>query len=208
MPDDPKDTYALIRDINVLWKDIYPYLARHIADVYGRRGGVIMEAGPFCGVIHELVRQDVGDRYSIASFPEKMKKYFAEQCAWEGQSRTITIVETGPDLAGFNDDSVDLLIFRGALFFPSLFTTDYRAIYRVLAAGGCAFIGGGFGKYTPHGVISPIADRSRELNLLIGKKEVTTGMIDRDLNESSMADRCAIIEEGGLWIIMRKEDQK
>ena len=126
----------------------------------------------------------------------------------EGQSDTITIVGTGPDLAGFDDDSVDLLIFRGALFFPALFTIDYRAIYRVLATGGCAFIGGGFGKYTPHSVISPIADRSRELNLLIGKKEVTTGMIGRDLNESSMADRCAIIEEGGLWIIMRKEDKK
>ena len=46
-----------------------------------------------------------------------------------------------------------------------------------------AIIGGGFGKYTPPDVISPIADLSRKLNLLLGKREVTTDMIEKDLRD-------------------------
>ncbi len=199
--------FSLARDINSLWNGVYPYLARHIAEVYGRRGGAVMEAGPFCGVIHELARQGVGDTFSIASFPEQMRAYYAEQLEIHGQTDSITIIDTDPGLTGVDDASVDLLVFRGALFFPSLFTVDYRAVQRALKPAGCAFVGGGFGKYTPPGVISPIADRSRLLNLLIGKEEVTTDMIMRDLSENGIAGSSVITTEGGLWIIMRKEDE-
>ena len=109
-----------------------------------------------------------------------------------------------PHLKEIDDNSIDLLIFRGALFFPSLFTIDYRAIERVLKPSGTAFVGGGFGKYTPPDVISPIADLSRKLNLLIGKKEVTTDMIKKDLRDNDMMDRAAITTDGGLWIVIQK----
>lgn len=200
------DVFSLVRDINSLWNDVYPYLARHIAEVYGRNGGTVMEAGPFCGVIHELARQGIGESFFIASFPEEMEAYYTEQLEIQKQTDSITIVDADPGLRGVDDGSIDLLVFRGALFFPSLFTVDYRAIQRVLKPAGCAFVGGGFGKYTPPGVISPVADRSRELNLLIGKEEVTHGMIVHDLNENGVAGSSVITTEGGLWIIMRKED--
>lgn len=202
------DKFSLARDINTLWKDVYPFLARHIAEVYGRRGGAVMEVGPFCGVIHELDRQGIGDSFTIASFPEQMKPHYAEQLNMHGQAGSITIVDTDPGLRGIGDASIDLLIFRGALFFPSLFTVDYRAIERVLKPAGVAFVGGGFGKYTDPGVISPIADLSKRLNLLIGKKEVTTDMVAKDLSENGMTDRAVITTEGGLWIILTKEDNK
>jgi len=201
------DVFSLAREINSLWKDVYPHLARHIAEVYGRCGGAVMEAGPFCGVIHELARQGIGDSFFIASFPEQMKAYYEEQLELQNQAGSIAVIDTDPPLHRVDDSSIDLLVFRGALFFPSLFTVDYRAIQRVLRPQGCAFIGGGFGKYTPPGVISPIAESSRELNLLIGKKEVTTDMVAHDLRESGMAGLSTVTTEGGLWIIMRKEDK-
>jgi hypothetical protein len=201
------DLFSLVRDINSLWQDVYPHLAQHIAEVYGAAGGAVMEVGPFCGVIHELARQGIGDSFFIASFPEQMKAYYAEKIEMQKQTGNIAIIDTDPRLHRVDDGSIDLLIFRGALFFPSLFTVDYRAIQRVLKPQGCAFIGGGFGKYTPPEVISPLADRSRELNLLIGKKEVTTDMVAHDLRESGMAGLCAVTTDGGLWIIMRKEDK-
>ena len=208
MQDDDRDVFSLIRDLNILWKDVYPHLARHIAEVYGRRGGTVMEAGPFCGVICELRRQGIGDSFCIASFPEQMGPHYAEQLKAQGRSRGITIVDTDPGLKLIDDGSIDRLIFRGALFFPSLFTVDYRAIERVLKPGGVAFVGGGCGKYTTPDVISPIADLSRRLNLLIGKKEVTADAIARDLSENGMTDRASITTDGGLWIILGKEDKR
>lgn len=204
MQNENGDIFSLVRDINTLWKDVYPFLARHITEVYGRRGGAVMEVGPFCGVIYELNRQGIGDSFCIASFPEQVGPYYTGQLAIEGQTGSVTVVDTDPGLDLINDASIDLLIFRGALFFPSLFTVDYRAIERVLKPAGVAFVGGGFGKYTPPGVIAPIADLSRRLNLLIGKKEVTTDMVMKDLSENGMADRAAITTEGGLWIVLKK----
>lgn len=201
------DVFSLVREINSLWKDVYPHLARHIAEVYGRGGGAVMEVGPFCGVIYELARQGIGNSFFIASFPEQMKAYYAEQREIQKQAGSIAIIDTDPGLSRVDDGSIDLLVFRGALFFPSLFPVEYRAIERVLKPAGCAFIGGGFGKYTPPEVISPLADRSRELNVLIGKTEMTTDMVAHDLRENGMAGLSAVTTEGGLWIIMRKEDE-
>ncbi|HOC46491.1 MAG: hypothetical protein PHT96_03960 [Syntrophorhabdaceae bacterium] len=207
MHDEKKDIFSLVRDINTMWKDIYPCLARHVIDVYGRRDGAVMEVGPFCGVIHELKRQGIGDSFYIASFPEPMKKYYVEQVKSQGHTDSITIIETGPQLLEIDNNSIDLVIFRGALFFPSLFTIDYRAIERVLKPAGTAFVGGGFGRYTPPEVISPIADLSRKLNLLIGKQEMTSDMIVKDLRANNVMERATITEEGGLWIIIRKSGE-
>ncbi len=41
--------------------------------LYGKSGGTVAEVGPFCGVVHELHRQGIGDSFYIASFPEQMK---------------------------------------------------------------------------------------------------------------------------------------
>ncbi len=204
MPNKAEDIFFLVRQINILWKDVYPYLARHIIEVYGRGGGRAIEMGPFCGVIHELVRQGTGDSFCIASFPGPMKGFYIDEVENHGQADAIAVINTDPRLKGIDDSSCDLIIFRGALFFPEFFTVDYQALKRVLKPEGLAFVGGGFGKYTPPDVISPIAGLSRKLNLLIGKKEVNINTVLKDLEENGMAGCAEIEKQGGLWIIIRK----
>lgn len=193
------------REINLLWEPVYPYLARHIADVYGRSDGAVLEVGPFCGAIYDLVRQRTGSSFCIASFPSGMEAFYTEELGKRDMEKLVRVLPTTPELAGIGDNTVDLLIFRGALFFPTLFTIDHQAILRVLRFGGTAFAGGGFGKYTPPSVIRPLADRSRELNYLLGKKEVTVDEIQKDLETKSMTGSVEIITEGGLWIVMKKQ---
>ena len=114
------------------------------------------------------------------------------------------MLETDQSLAGIEDTSIDLVIFRGALFFPSLFRVDYRAVNRVMKTGGVAMIGGGFGKLTPPEIIHPIADRSKELNLKIGKIEVTAEQVKEDIEASGALVDYQIVHEGGLWVILNK----
>lgn len=194
----------LIQEINTLWETVYPHLARHIAEVYGRRGGTLLEAGPFCGVIYDLVRQNMGNAFLIASFPAGMKGFYDGETLKRGMDGSIDVVESSQSLTGIDDESVDLVVFRGALFFPSLFQVDYPAIRRVLRPGGVAFVGGGFGRHTPAEVIRPIAQRSRELNLRIGKVEAAPEMIRQDLKASDITDNYEIVTEGGLWIVLKK----
>ncbi len=194
----------LIREIDVLWEPIYPYLARYIKELYGQREGEVLEIGPFSGVIFSVMKEGVGNRFVIASFPSGMAAFFLEQAGKAGAAEKIEVVETDPSLSDIEEETVDLAIFRGAFFFPSLFNADLGAIYRVLKPGGLALVGGGFGKYTPNSVILNLGKRSRELNLDIGKVEVSEQMLRQLIAQSRLAAHAQVIDEGGLWVLIKK----
>jgi hypothetical protein len=107
-------------------------------------------------------------------------------------------------LTGISDESVDLAIFRGALFFPNLFRVDFGAIYRTMRMAGIAFVGRGFGKYTPPEVISQIGKRSEQLNAAIGRVRITVEEVRDQVRSSKLEDRCEITTDGGLWVVLKK----
>ncbi|OPY77922.1 MAG: hypothetical protein A4E65_02509 [Syntrophorhabdus sp. PtaU1.Bin153] len=194
----------LIQEIDCLWAPVYPYLARHISEVHGQKTERVLEVGPFCGAIHSLMEQKVGNGFFVGAFPQGMGRFLQEEGRQKGSCDGINIVETDPSLTAIKEQSIDLLIFRGALFFPSLFRVDYSGVWRVLNEGGTAMIGGGFGKYTPPDVIRAIGDRSKDLNLRIGKVDITTEEVRRDFAAANLDVHADIISEGGLWVIMKR----
>ena len=195
---------GLIKEIDQLWEPVYPYLARHIEELYGRREGTVLEIGPFVGVIFSLMKEDIGNRFVIASFPSGMGAFFMEQAKGAGVSDTIEVVDTDPSLIGIEEKSVDLAVFRGAFFFPSLFDADLGAVCRVLKPGGLAFVGGWFGKYTLDSVILSLGKRSRDLNLQLGKVEISEQMLRRQIAQSRIPAHAEVIDEGGLWVVIKK----
>jgi hypothetical protein len=194
----------LIQEIDLLWDPIYPYLARHISELYGRRDGDIVEIGPFCGVIFSLLKEKIGHSFRMAAFPEGMGDFFRQAAEKQNLVEGVEIMETDPSLVGLGEDHFDLAIFRGALFFPNLFQVDFSAIYRILKKGGMALLGGGFGKFTPESVIEKIKRRSRDLNLMIGKTEINEDQFTQDLRSRHLKGRFEFLTEGGLWALMRK----
>jgi hypothetical protein len=194
----------LIQEIDQLWDPIYPYLAQHIHEFYGRRDGAVVEIGPFCGVIFSLLKEKVGHSFVIAAFPEGMGDFFRQEGKRQKLIENIEVMETNPSLAGLEEDWFDLVIFRGAFFFPSLFHVDFSATYRILRRGGIALLGGGFGKFTPESVIEKIKRRSRDLNLSIGKTEIDEDQFIQDLRKRDLKGRFEFLTDGGLWVLMRK----
>jgi ubiquinone/menaquinone biosynthesis C-methylase UbiE len=194
----------LIKEINELWEPVYPHLARHIEELYARRQGDVLDIGPFSGVIFSLMKKGVGTHFVIASFPSGMGDFFLQHAKEGGVTDKARVIETDPSLSDIEENSVDLALFRGAFFFPSIFDADLGAVYRVLKPGGLAFVGGGFGKHTPDDVIVKLGKRSRELNLDIGKVEINEQMLRQKIAESNLALHATIIDEGGLWVLIRK----
>jgi hypothetical protein len=194
----------LIQEIDQLWNPIYPYLARQISELYGRKDGDIVEIGPFCGVIFSLLKEKVGYTFRIAAFPEGMGNFFRKEAEKQNLAERVVIIETDPSLVGLEEDHWDLAIFRGAFFFPSLFQVDFSALYAILRRGGIALLGGGFGKFTPESVIEKIKTRSRGLNLSIGKTEIDEDQFIQDLRTRNLKGRFEFLTEGGLWVLMRR----
>ena len=194
----------LIKEIDHLWEPVYPYLAKHIHEIYGRRDGRILEIGPFCGVIFTLLREGTGNSFSIAAFPPGMADFFHQEARKRKIEDRIEIIGTDPSLTGIKEDQIDLAIFRGAFFFPSLFRVNFSAIHRVLKSKGIAWMGGGFGKSTPDAMIKEISERSRRLNLQIGKIEVKEDELRQEIEKDDGKGKVEIVSEGGLWVLMRK----
>ena len=197
-------TDTLIEELNLLWEPIRPFLTRQVEELYGRRNGNILEIGPFSGLIFALARKKVGQSFSIAAFPQAAIRMYRQEARKHGLENRVRIVKSDSSLMGIADDSVDLAIFRGALFFPILFKVDFEAIYRVLRPGGIAFVGGGFGKHTPAEVISQIGKRSEELNASMGRVRVTVESVREQVRLSNLEGKCEISTDGGLWVVMRK----
>ncbi len=195
----------LIQEIDLLWEPVYPHLARQIVELYGRRDGNILEIGPFCGVLFSLEKMKIGRSFLIATFPTGMGSFFRKETEGRKVGGRIEVIETDPSLQGLDNERFDLVIFRGAFFFPCLFQVDFSAIDRVLSKNGMAFIGGGFGKYTPEGMIQEIGKRSRDLNFQIGKVEVKEEALQQEIEKSGVKGPWEILSEGGLWIVMRKD---
>jgi hypothetical protein len=193
-----------VKELYRLWKPVYPHLTRQVSDMIGSKDGAILEVGPFCGAIFSLQAENLGSSYSIAAFPSEMADFFGEEAKRLETDQSVSVIDSDASLSGIEDGAVDLLLFRGALFFPSLFQVDFLAIYRVLKEKGVAFVGGGFGKYTPQSLIGAIGKRSRELNLLAGKVEVSEVEIKEIIRLERIPGYVEVISEGGLWVVVKK----
>src|SRR4030042_2229788 len=193
------ETDTLIEEPNLLWEPIRPFLVQEIEELYGRRDGHILEIGPFVGLMFSLSHKNVGESFSIAAFPEAAIPLYRQEARKHRLEDRVRIIESDSSLIGIAEDSIDLAIFRGALFFPSLFQVDFGAIYRKLRTGGIAFVGGGFGKYTPAEVISRIGKRSEQLNAAMGRVRVTVESVRDQLRSSTLEEKCEITTKGGLW---------
>jgi len=194
-----------LKRVNDLWKKVYPYLASQIMEEYQRNSGSILELGPFSGGIsRELMALYPELKVTIAAESPDVIEYIDEEIEGFGLSEKIDIIETSYNSLVFSDDRFDLVILRGGFFLLDSGGQLFREIFRVLKPGGMAFVGGGYGKDIPLELIGEIADESRELNDRLGRVRVGVEELKEIIKRSQLAERCSIVEKGGLWVYIRK----
>lgn len=196
---------ADLKRVNDLWKKVYPYLASQIMGEYQRNSGSILELGPFSGGIsREMMALYPEFKVTIAAESPDVIEYIGEEIEGFGLSEKIDIIETYYNSLDFGDDQFDLVILRGAFFFLDTGGQLFREIFRVLKPGGTAFVGGGYGKDIPPELIGEIAEESRELNDRLGRVRVGVEELKEIIKRSQLAERCRIVEKGGLWVYIKK----
>ncbi len=191
-------------ELNRLWEPIRPYLAEQVRDVYGRHGGNVLEIGPFSGLVLTLAAMKVGREFCVAAFPYGVAVACRDEARTAGLEGSVRVVESDETLSGIPEHAFDLVVFRGALFFPSFFRCDLRAVYERLNAGGVAMVGGGFGAATPYDVIDRIRERSKELNAALGRVRITDEDVDREVKAAGLAGKAEIVDKGGLWVVLQR----
>ena len=187
----------LISRLNELWQPIYPHLAQWIGEYYPGKPKLTLELGPFSGGISRAFKGLFENVRAVCLMPEyEVADTVRNQC---GPNVEILVAspESLPLVASF-----DLVIYRGAFFF--LTTQMIKEAYGILKPGGRALLGGGYGPRTPAEEIGKIADESKRLNYQLGKKWISRGELEEMVREAEMEANSEILEEGGLWLLLKK----
>lgn len=195
----------LLKQVNRLWHRIYPYLADQVFEIYQKDFGRMLELGPFSGGISfEMAKRQRAVDMTLADKDPRVLEYFEEEIRGKGFSVSIKTEKTAYAPLIFDDGVFDLVVFRGAFFFLDEKGRLLQEISRVLNNTGVSFVGGGFGKSTPRQMINEIADESRELNDLLGRKRFAVDNLEAIIDRSGLSGISRIVQEGGLWVIMDK----
>lgn len=186
---------------------IYPVIAEQIKQKTGITRGTCLDAGcggGYLGIalagITELFI------YLFDKSPE-MLEIAARNIAAHGlQQRSRTLLGDVHEIP-LKDQSVDLVISRGSVFFWENQQRAFQEIYRVLAPQGAAFIGGGFGdaelkKLIDARMAQKDSNWQERINKNIGKNAIET------FTKTLRAAAISIFEidkgEAGLWILIWK----
>ncbi len=107
----------------------------------------------------------------------------------------------------FTDNSMDLAISRGSLYFWNDKVQAFKEIYRILRPGGYAYIGGGFGTTK---LMHQIEEKMKKTNSewFKGRNERKTTFTPEYLTnitkKADIPNTCILKEEAGTWVFFRK----
>ena len=196
----------LVREVNYLWRAVYETLAHQVAEACSKPPARILEVGCFSGGVGlALLRQFPLSRLAIALDMPELEASFHKDWKITDSSR-LKIVRTPIDPLNLPNESFDLVFCRGGFFFLNNEGTLLRDIHRVIAPGGIAFFGGGYGVHTPDLVIAAIAEESRIKNNDLGRRIYSKTELQALLQKINLMSQSDIIESGGLWILIRKPE--
>lgn len=194
-----------IRDVNDAFRDLYPFLAQQVAAAYGRDDGLALEIGPYGpGISIELARRLPGLQIVVGDDDPAVNAYLGEKVAEVGMAPRLVVRTVDKYALPFADETVDLVVFRGGLFFWPDEAAILSQVARVLRPGGVGVVGGGFGAEAPDALIEAVADRVRELNRRLGKKTFSPSQIEALIQEAGLGDCTEVDYRHGLWLVIRR----
>ena len=186
---------------------VYPVLAEQIIGRIGISKGVCLDIGCGGGYLG-LALARISELETIL-FDESQDMLNLAQ-GYIGESRLESRVRT---LQGdvhdipLADESINLVVSRGSMFFWENRVQAFREIYRVLAGGGAAMIGGGFGN----------AELLREIEVKMLKEDpewkekrqqrIGQSKVEeyrQELEQAGISSFKITRDEAGLWITISK----
>ena len=201
------------RMARVLFKDVYPGLARQILDDYGVTRGVCLDIG--CGPAYlaiELAKRSnlrvIG--VDIDSQAVQIGKRNIRRTGFQGR---VEIQWGDVHALRFADGTADLVVSRGSFLFWTDRVRAFKEIERVLKPGGVAFVGGGMGRSIP---IEQKESIKKELDRQkINRPSITRFEVEEALELAGITSY-RILGDGpgdsgckcGMWVEMKKSSPR
>jgi ubiquinone/menaquinone biosynthesis C-methylase UbiE len=189
-----------------IFAPIYPVIAERLLELAGVYSGRCIDIG--CGGGHlgfAAAKHFEGELLLLDSNSYALE--LAEKRIDEADRRRIKTICGDVHAMPLAPDSVDLILSRGAMWFWDK-EQSLREIWRILAPGGTAIIGGGYGTAElKQAIYRKMSERNGE-DWTISRKKTTEGASPEDyalvLDQIGLTPYEEIHEESGDWLILRK----
>ncbi|MBN1906998.1 MAG: class I SAM-dependent methyltransferase [Deltaproteobacteria bacterium] len=194
-----------------IFKPIYPIIAGQIIARTGITSGTCLDIGCGSGYLGAaLAKATQLYMHFLDQSPDMIEivKQTIQENNIQGRSATITGDVSSIALP---DNSINLAVSRGSVFFWEDLPQAFREIYRILAPGGWSYIGGGFGnrelKESIKGKMMSNENSNGQFGDLMRRnmspetrERFETALKTAGINSYSILHN----EDIGLWIVMRK----
>jgi len=189
-----------------LFAPVYPVIAEQIINVTGKSHGKCLDIGTGPGYLGIAVAKLTNLEVCLFDISENALQLATKKIAGEGLAHRMGTLLGDVHNIPLGDSSIDLVISRGSFLFWKNKPKAFAEIYRILAPGGYAYVGGGFGTDE---LRAEIEQKRKEGNdsWEEKRKKLTGENFGEKIVEALMMANIPdfkISMEGGLWIIMRK----
>jgi ubiquinone/menaquinone biosynthesis C-methylase UbiE len=191
---------------------VYDYLARQIKSRFGITKGTCVDIGSGPASLAIAMAKITSLKFFALDIQPEMATIASANITEAGFSSVILPITADAARLPFDDNSIDLVISRGSIFFWENRPAAFIEIFRVLKPGGAAYCGGGMGNDKIKKMVEHAFDNNPELKGGKEEWEKITSTVARKLTPETLAAELVeanvrgdvIRENGGIWVQIRK----
>lgn len=127
------------------FRKIYPVIAAQAIERTGVRSGLCLDLGGGPGMLGIRLAQASELEVVVVDPLTDCIELAAANIVEHGMGHRVSTRHGQAEALTFEDDTVDLVVSRGSIYFWTDQRRGLREIFRVLRPGGWAYLGGGFG---------------------------------------------------------------
>jgi ubiquinone/menaquinone biosynthesis C-methylase UbiE len=143
--EDAKAATEMDKIAKTLFAPIYPLIADHIKEKFNITTGQCIDLGSGSAALSIALARITDLKIHALDASKHSFKFAEKNIKEQGFEDQITPITGRAENIPFEDNTTDLIISRGSIFFWDDLKMAFNEIFRVLKPGGQTYIGGGFG---------------------------------------------------------------
>ncbi len=200
------DALDFEKTVNEVFAPVYPIIAKQIKNRTQITDGICLDVGSGTGHLGIEMAKVTNLEVYLLDKSKDMLSLAEQNIARSCMENRLNTVLGDVYCIPMGDNTVDLVISRGSLFFWEDREKAFKEINRVLAPGGMAYVGGGFGTYRLKKKIDiEMQKRDSHWRKNMVKKVDSTNIDYHELLKAlDISDIQVINNEANMWVILRK----
>jgi ubiquinone/menaquinone biosynthesis C-methylase UbiE/nucleoside-triphosphatase THEP1 len=200
------DAQSYEKTVREVFAPVYPVIAKQIKQRTGITRGLCLDVGAGTGHLGIEIAKITDLQVCLLDNSKEMLSIAEQNIANSSLGSRVKTLRGDVHNIPIVDCSIDLVVSRGSLFFWEDRKRAFKEIYRVLAPGGIAYVGGGFGTDELKRKIDiEMQKRDGHWRENMVKKVDNTNSDYQSLMKSvDILDYRVIKNSANMWIVIRK----